>query len=621
MLERPNPGRAARRLIPLLGMLLLHLPVQAQVGEPSYEDQRVQLVLAAAKLTIDPAPEGKSVTYVRLVRRQVLEPDDLRLPLVLPRFASTWPNAFHWLTEASTVRREVLLQPNAAYSQALAEESMRNLRNLGLFALVKIVAVKTADPQRVGVLVFTRDLWSLRLEQSFAGVGGTYALGAQLIERNLFGRGKALAASASLDLFRFSVGESYLDPRVMGEQLRLAESLGVIFNRATQSAEGSLGSLEFGHPFYTLAQTSAFDLLAYYSDQIARVTSGDQVLGFATDPGRLGAYCSVGASDSAANSCLPRVWHDQVVQLEATYDYRIGQAYKQTFTLGAEFLDKHQNPTAEAALSATQAQLLRDLVLPKGRRDAYPFVRYRLSLPNYSVFTNLTTFGQSENVQTGPSVDGLIGVPLRAYGASSDGMLVRGTLSYVWARDDALFDVLAQGLSRLESGAVVDQVGVVRLRAASPSWPALLGRLVARASWDVRHNDTQRTFVALGGDNGLRGYAAQRFWTVGGRRILGNLEYRSQPWQIQSVHLGAVAFYDVGSVYRALAGAEFHQAVGLGLRVLFPQFNHSVFRVDFGVPLERAGGVGMLLSYSSEQFVPLTAAEDAAASNRLGTGP
>jgi hypothetical protein len=617
----PNPGLVARRLIPLIGLLLLHQPLRAQSVEPSYEDQRVQLVLDAAALTIDPNPEGKTVTYVRLVRRQILEPDDLSLPLVLPRFATTWPNAFHWLTEATTVRREVLLQPTAAYSQALAEESMRNLRNLGLFALVKIVAVKTADPRRVGVLVFTRDLWSLRLEQSFAGAGGTYSIGGQLIERNLFGRGKALAASASLDLFRFSVGETYLDPRVAGEQLRLAESLGVIFNRATQAAEGSTGSLEFGHPFYTLAQTRAFDLLAYYSDQIARVTSGNQILGFDADPARLGAYCNVGANGTAANSCLPRIWHDQVVQLEATYDYRIGVAYKQTFSLGAEYLDKHQNPPAEAGFSPAQAQLFRDQVLPKGRRDAYPFARYRLGLPNYAVFTNLTTFGQSENVQTGPSIDGLVGLPMRAYGASSDGMVVRSTLGYVWARDDALFDVLGQGLSRLESGAVVDQVGVVRLRAATPSWPALFGRFVARFSWDVRHNDTQRTFVALGGDNGLRGYAAQRFYALGGRRILGNLEYRSRPWQIQSVHLGAVGFYDIGSVYRALARAEFHQALGLGLRVLFPQFNHSVFRVDFGVPLERAGGVGMLLSYSSDQLVPLTAAEDAAASNRLGTGP
>jgi hemolysin activation/secretion protein len=142
--------------------------------------------------------------------------------------------------------------------------------------------------------------------------------------------------------------------------------------------------------------------------------------------------------------------------------------------------------------------------------------------------------------------------------------------------------------------------------------PALLGRLVLRGVWDVRKHDSQQTFVSLGGQNGLRGYPAQRFYAFGGSKILGNVEYRSEPWLLQSVHLGVVAFYDVGAVYRALSNLRVHHDVGAGLRVLFPQLNRTVFRLDFGVPLD-AKGVSIQMTYGSEPIVTLTAAEDLAA--------
>jgi hypothetical protein len=44
---------------------------------------------------------------------------------------------------------------------------------------------------------------------------------------------------------------------------------------------------------------------------------------------------------------------------------------------------------------------------------------------------------------------------------------------------------------------------------------------------------------------------------------------------------------------------------------LFPQFNQTPFRLDLGVPLDEEG-FSVLLSYGSEQAIPLTAADDAA---------
>ena len=62
-------------------------------------------------------------------------------------------------------------------------------------------------------------------------------------------------------------------------------------------------------------------------------------------------------------------------------------------------------------------------------------------------------------------------------------------------------------------------------------------------------NDTERTYVVLGGSNGLRGYPAAQFGVIGGNRMRANIEYRSLPIVIESVHIGAVAFYDAGTLY------------------------------------------------------------------------
>ncbi len=579
--------------------------------EPTYETQRLQRFLRNERLDEDPAPEGKRIAYLRVVRREVLEPDDLSVPIVLPHFAPTWPNHFHWLTEDATVRRDVLLHEGEPFTVALAEESMRNLRDMGAFSLVRIVAVRTHDPRRVGVVVYTRDLWSLRLEEQLAGVGTTYSLGLQLIERNFLGRNKSLAGSFTLDPLTYTLGQSYLDPRVLGGELRLYEDFSVILNRGSDRAEGTAGTLLFGRPFHDLAQRVAYDLLAQYADLVSRDTSGGRVVGFNANPGLVhGKTCRPGQA-----GCLPRVWDDFSVKLEAAASRRFGERYTQTWTAGAGFQDRNVAANAETGVSGAQLAVFDREVLPRVRRSVYPFVRYRLDLPTYAVFTNLGTFGQSESLHTGPRLDARFELPLSAFGSSSDGFVTRASAGYVWAKHDALFDVLASSAARLDASQVQDEHGQLRIRGATPSYAWLLGRMVFRGVWDERRRDSQRTLVALGGDNGLRGYASQYFYDFGASYLQANLEYRTQPWVLSSVHLGLVAFYDAGSVYTQLSRAHGHHAAGLGLRALFPQFNRYVFRIDCGAPLDTPGFAMTLswLSYGSDQLIALTPGEDALA--------
>ena len=64
-----------------------------------------------------------------------------------------------------------------------------------------------------------------------------------------------------------------------------------------------------------------------------------------------------------------------------------------------------------------------------------------------------------------------------------------------------------------------------------------------------------------------------------------NLEYRSRPIELASVHLGAAAFYDVGDAFDGFDNLHPKHAVGVGLRALFPQIDRVVLRLDVGFPI------------------------------------
>lgn len=586
-----------------MGVALLLLVAASRArGEVTYEVRSFDLALRQLGYERDPTPHGKRVTFIRIVREEVFVGEELVVPIVLPRKAPTWPNAFHWLTDESVVRRELLCTEGDVYDAELVAESERNLRALGILTLARIEAVRGAEPDEVGLLVFTRDLWSLRLETGFAGAGAAYGVTAQLVERNLFGRDKQLAVRWDSDPMAWSLGQVYFDRRLAGERLSLTESFDVIFNHATGEAEGSQGAIQLGRPFFTLGQQVSWTLAASYSVSVMRSLKGAQLRAVRPVDGTL-VDCDVGEP-----RCYQRTWDQRRGGASASISYRLGAAYKQTFTLLLGFSDAVVEPNAQTRVeSGTRDEVMRE-VLPRVRRQAYPKLAYELWLPRFEVLENLSTFGQSENVRVGPALEASFSAPLEAFGSSSDSLLFSASAGYVWSRFNALLEASAAASARLEEGHPGDQRLDLLARGATPPW--LLGRLVGIASYTGLRRDTDGTTVSLGGDNGLRGYEAAELFAIGGSSIRGSTEYRSLPIELSSVHFGGVLFYDVGTVYTSIEEAKVEHAVGAGLRVLFPQFNRYPFRVDVGVPLGR-GGFSVGLSYGSDQAIALTAYDEA----------
>jgi hypothetical protein len=241
---------------------------------------------------------------------------------------------------------------------------------------------------------------------------------------------------------------------------------------------------------------------------------------------------------------------------------------------------------------------------------------YDLWLPDFAVYRDLGTFGLSESVRTGPNLHGGVTAPLRSFGSSTNSMTFNASLGYVLGDGRALAEASTSVNARYEDGGVVDQQISTRVRGATPEW--FLGRLVFYGSWLAQRRDTNNTRIGLGYDSGLRGYGSGAFIVIGGSRLRANVEYRTLPLVIESVHIGGVLFYDAGSVYSSLSHAQVHQDVGVGLRLLLPQFNLTPFGVDFGVPLD-VRGFAVQFSFSSQQPVPLTATEDAYATSSVRT--
>ncbi len=121
-----------------------------------YEQQTIDEVLASLHAKIEPEPEGKTIERVEIVPIDVFEKRD-----PLPR----WLDVFHATTRPSIVRREMLLREGDRYRQVLSDDAIRNLRSLPQLSVVLIVTAQASSPDRVRVVVITKDVWSLRLNE------------------------------------------------------------------------------------------------------------------------------------------------------------------------------------------------------------------------------------------------------------------------------------------------------------------------------------------------------------------------------------------------------------------------------------------------------------------------
>jgi hypothetical protein len=236
--------------------LLFFLPASAAAAGYAdlgkLEREAVDDALALRGLTIEPAPEGKTIGTVQVVNLDVFLARE-RVPLV-------WANIFHRTTREHHIRRESLLQAGDRYDQDLVEETTRNLQDPTLSSVVAVLPVKSSAPGMVDLLVITRDVWSLRFNQDYeAQQNSLLYYTASLSENNLFGWRKNLAAVFTMDQGKMYFGPNYIDPNILGTRLKLQAAFYWIWKRqigeiAAGPREGTSSVFHLEYPLWALAR-------------------------------------------------------------------------------------------------------------------------------------------------------------------------------------------------------------------------------------------------------------------------------------------------------------------------------------------------------------------------------
>jgi len=478
-------------------------------------------------------------------------------------------NVFHARTREQVIRREVLLEPGAPYVSSLAQETARNLRKLGIFAVVRVVPVQGSTPDAVSLLIITKDLWSLRLNQDFQAVGTLVQyLRLQATEQNFLGLDKKVAVDFLLRRDSLSLGQTYVDRRVGGSRWYLSETASLIFGRESGELEGTRGSVLLTRPLYALETPWGLQTQVTWRMQPIRVFRGADIWALPYPEGGTVPYV-YDARELGGSSVYLRSW---------------GSRYKLDTGVGLGAYHRRYGAPPESGLDEARREWLRENHLPRGEDATYVLAYARAWETRYEVMRDVDSYALSEDFQVGPSVTASARYAPALLARAGNFAEVGLTARYRVRLGDALSALVAAASVRRVLGGEGGARWTNRRWAveAEQVFPKVLGgRFVVRGLLDVNRDDLNERVLLLGGGNGLRGARPEAY--SGKRSALLNVEYRTRPLILYTVHLGGVLFYDAGSAFDE--APSFVHSVGVGLRLLFPQFNTYPFRLDFGYVL------------------------------------
>jgi hypothetical protein len=562
-----------RKLLLLAAVALTPASARAQAPPPAerlhdyslYEQQTLTGVMEELRLSPDPAPEGKMIERVEVLPLDVFEQRD-----VLPR----WLNVFHATTRKSIVRHEVLLREGDRYQQAVVDDTIRNLRRLpGVpqLSVVLVVAASGSTPDRVVLVVITKDVWSLRLNWDVvADPGGIDELVLQPSETNFLGTHQILGATFVLEPITYTVGAHYLVPRIGDSRIAIQASADVMVNRQTGSPEGSYGQLVAGEPLFAGDTKWAWDTSVAYQDVFLRRYVNAQLYGYL---------------DPATQQSLPFEYHSRQYAAAAEVTRSFGWDVNHDFTLAAGTTRTvNAVPTPPPGVSAQTVGDFQRQFVPLSDTRVGPSLSYHTYQMRFVRVIDFDTLALQEDYRLGHDV--LLGVfpSFRAVGSTRDVVRLDASAQYTWAVRDGLFRLSVASRTEPEPSRIADASLQPTAHLATPTI-AGLGRVVLDGTLLWRWRNYLNQTSLLGGADRLRGFPTNFF--VGGSMLDYNVELRSRPVEILSMELAGVAFYDVGDAFTTIDHLIPFQSVGAGIRTLFPWLDRTVFQADIGFPVVR----------------------------------
>ena len=595
----------------LTQLCLAPSPAQAVDLKKKYEEVLLKWALGRTGLELEPHPGGKIIERVEIVREDIIAQSDF------------WPNIFNWVhvkTRDSVVRQELLVRPGQLWNQQRVEESARNLRKMYTLAVVRAVPCKSSKPGQVVLLVVTKDLWSIRLNMKFSSVGSTVqAFLLQPTEQNFLGRNKQVSLRLRLQQLnlggfdlrdQFSLGQLYVDDRVLGSRLYFKEVFDLVFagdvpcggargsskdlwcpTSKSGDLEGAYAYLRLWRPLYSLATRWGFGAWAWANVRQQRLYQ---------QPGPSLRTSTYEEHADGVTREVPRAYDVRHLFAAANVVRSFGREIKFDLYTGFAAYSYHYDAPENFPFDGATRQWYADNYLPQSQDAAFVFVTYRTRDTRYVKLREMDAFALTEDFLLGHDVKAEARFALGLTDVSQGYIEGRLEARYRLYRGDNLLTAQLAACTRYmpaqesEDGPMVNWLLDAQLKNAFPKlW---IGRFHLRLRSTTRHNDLLRTTSFLGGDTGLRGYPSLYF--EGQNLFSVNAEYRSLPINFFTLHLGFVAFYDGGAAYGGPDPRDrtrdlpfiYRQTLGVGLRALFPQFDREVLRVDLGFPMSGSAG-------------------------------
>jgi hypothetical protein len=542
------------------------------VEQSEYQKELIEEALATFNLKREEHPEGKKIDQIVIASYDVILKQDL------------WPNfgnLFHIVTKQDVIQRELLFKENDYWKQTLVDESARNLRVIPfstspMLAIALIVPTQGKTPNTVTALVVTKDLWSLRSNFAFSFVGSTLELfEVELAEFNLVGRMKKVGVNAHYDLATNQFGVVFEDGRIMGTRLATKESANLIWNRGSGQVEGGNASFTFGLPLYSLASEWGWEVAGSYSKDVYRLFSNAQLYNYSASTGEL----------------VPFTFNRRAVTARAQVNYSRGTELKHNFSLGMQaYTRRYEVPGS--TLSQIAIDEFTNASVPFTEDASMFFFGYRDFKAEFMQLIGVESYAITEDYQLGHDVSLLINYANSAFGFNSNFTEIFLGGSYSWDLTDDYLTVGINSGIRFQPDSIYDSTWIkqsisLSVRNVFPRWGMF--RLIGSARLTRRDLDPTRSLDFLGGNGALRGFPSNY---ISGTQSWGaNLELRTIPMEFKSVHVGAAAFVDSGSTFSSPVNYGFLMSAGLGIRIVFPQFNRNAIRVDAGFPITQVAGV------------------------------
>lgn len=465
-------------------------------------------------------------------------------------------NRLHFVTRDDVIRREVWIKPGSPITDEDAQEIERNLRNLDLFARVRVTLVPLdSDPSVANLEINTFDSLSIVASAGGSFLGGIGEVNFSMGDKNLLGLGHQLIFGYSENTEGKLLGSiAYDNVLVRGSDVYTGLRFGqteagdfaefVLQNRFQHYRDDLSWSVRLDH------QTTQFELLDEDDNESV------------TDVLRT-------RSRIRTNRIVRRGGDDKY--------FLFGPIVNVTET---EF-DKP---------NGSNSTLLDNL--EDNSRVFVGLLLGREQIQSYQRVTYLDTLGYEQDLTLGRNAE--LSVGLEHVDTETTNKTLSALFLNAWSHnalsENNYFNLATASSIRLGN----NEIDAWSLSTAATAFHTggknhtAAARLLYVSSFNRDGQPTQQT---LGETNGLRGYPAREF--EGEQKLLLNLEYRFRtPIQYASVEVGGLGFIDAGWVGDRGGNGGLNEpraSIGAGIRFGSAQLlGSNIIRLDVAYPLDDA---------------------------------